>query len=602
MMKKLREYIRKITEGRELRIKLILTNICFAVIPVIILGSFSYSAFYINFKNLMYSSLNSLYSQVNGRVNDYYSKIVSISRTVFSADKFQLDLISYNESPDNNAYLALRNQLINMKNLDDSIDAVFVFTENGAHISSEPNYIPQSVIEYLENLRKENQGNGRVVFDTSVDLPELKNKYLAIQTIKGTNYKHLETLGFGVLVLERQYISNILNKSEMLEDSDTIIVNEKYNVISSQRGAQDMCAIDFSSLHDKDTFNHNGKKYITKLESIERLDWKIITMIPVSAITERTKPITISLVLIIAVVFALLCILLGIVSKNITKPIKVLTDAFSRVADGDLKCRIHFESKSELSTVEKGFNSMTHDIHSLTRKMLHTQEKLYEAELEKSRTEMDLLFSQINSHFLFNTLSVIRGLAAENQMKELGVTLKSLVQMLRYVTRKAKYVWLSDEISYLKVYMDIQNVRHNNIFVLQTDISEESSRAVILKLLLQPMVENAIMHGFVKKRTNCIISVQAYVQEGTLKVIVADNGDGIDPDKLRWIREQCNSNPELGNRAQEIKNIGIVNIQQRIKLFYGSRFGMEIESEEDKYSKFIFTLPFITDTDEDMEE
>ncbi len=583
---------KKYFEEYNLRIKLIITNICFALIPILIISVFSYVTFYKNFKNLLYDSIDMLFSQVSGRISDY-SNNISTYTNIFMEDDFQLELIEYNEKPTNELYQNLKEELQHIKTFSDSIREVYLITKDGVEVSSEERYIPSDVSEYIDKLRESNAGDGRVIYDTGFKSDSVENAYITFQTIKGVKYNHLEVLGYGVIVLDRNFLNRLLDSDGLLENSHTVVTNEEFDIITLKHKIGEEQEFDYSGITDKGVLNIDGVKYLSRIKNVDRVNWKIVTIVPASEITRKMDPIIFSILLIIFIVIALIGILLGIVSVNIVKPIQILTEAFRAVADGNLKYRIHFDRKSELTVVEKGFNTMTRDIKTLTSKMLATQERLYEAELEKNRLEIDMLFSQINSHFLFNTLSVIRGMAAENRTTEVGATLKNLVFMLRYITRKTKFVTLKEEIDYLLVYMKIQNVRHNDIFNINLHLSEEAENAVILKLLIQPIVENAIAHGFVNKRESCLLSVSAYVEDNSLCICVEDNGDGMEPERLEWVNRQLDNWEDFINHEEEIRSIGTVNIQRRIKLFYGEDYGMKVESEKDGFSRFILRLPYI---------
>lgn len=593
-LKKLVNKVKKYFEDYNLRIKLITTNICFAIIPVLIISCFSYITFYKNFKNLLYESIDMLFSQVSGRISDY-SENLSIFTDTFFENDFQLELIEYNQNPDNESYSNLKARLQKVKTFSDSIKEVYLITKSGVEISSGEGYIPGDVSRYIHNLKENNAGNGKVIIDTQFEADSVDNAYITFQTIKGVKYNHLDVLGYGTIVLDRNFLNKILGKDDLIQNSNTVVTNENYDIITYKHQKGEEPKFDCSQITDKSVITLDGVKYLTRIKNVDKINWKIITIVPVSEITRKMNPMIFSIWLIVFVIIILLCILLGIVSINIVKPIRILTDAFRAVAEGNLKCRIHFDKKNELTMVENGFNSMTKDIKTLTSKMLTTQEQLYEAELEKNRLEIDMLFSQINSHFLFNTLSVIRGMAVENRTAEVSSTLKSLVQMLRYITRKTQFVTLKDEIDYLNVYMKIQNVRYNDIFKLNINITEEAEKAVILKLLIQPIVENAIAHGFVKRRENCMISVSAYVEDEILIICAEDNGDGMDGEKLEWLNNQLSQWDDFINKEEEIRSIGTVNIQRRIKLSHGREYGMKVESQQEKFSRFILKLPYLNE-------
>jgi sensor histidine kinase YesM len=236
---------------------------------------------------------------------------------------------------------------------------------------------------------------------------------------------------------------------------------------------------------------------------------------------------------------------------------------------------------------------MVEELHVLTKRIFETQSELYEIALEKKQIELNGLQEQINSHFLFNTLNCIRGMALTNEKKQIVDMIENLVSYFRYNARKEEYVTLAEELKHLNTYLAIQKVRFDGSFNIKLSVEERFNSVSIPKFSLQPLIENAIYHGFSQKFKNAVIKIAALKRDDYLIIKVLDNGIGIDPSRLKEINTAIEIGELQPKSDTDKKSIAIVNVHKRLQLYYGKKYGLEIKSWKNIGTAVILKLPLI---------
>jgi len=218
----------------------------------------------------------------------------------------------------------------------------------------------------------------------------------------------------------------------------------------------------------------------------------------------------------------------------------------------------------------------------MTRRIITTQAKLYETEMMKQKSEISALHSQINPHFLYNTLACIKGLAHINSVKVIADLCSAISSIMRYSIKCHEKVALRDELKIMEQYLLILRTRFPGRFLVKTDIPEELMDRYIIKMSLQPLVENAVYHGFENVESGGEIHVFAREEDGNLVVTICDNGEGIPPPKLAALNDTLSKGGMLYTfeAEGEAKGIGLFNIDRRIKMIFGKDYGLNIQSSE----------------------
>ncbi len=272
----------------------------------------------------------------------------------------------------------------------------------------------------------------------------------------------------------------------------------------------------------------------------------------------------------------LIALLMGIIillslyfSHKLLQPLKHLRNATNELAAGNYSIRIPVTSKDEIGDLCTRFNFMTEQTQNLMNRVYHYQ-------LATKQAKLEALQNQINPHFLHNTLEIIRMKALINRDKEVAVMVQTLARLFRItLDLSSNIVHVKDELEHVETYLAIQNMRFDNRYRFTNLVPEEFLDCSILKLTLQPLVENAIKHGFSRTFGDEEIQVRAQADKDDLVIQVADNGVGITPDNLERIHRKLEHADEAG-RGNGHNSIGIVNISDRIRLEYGDGYGLKI--------------------------
>jgi two-component system sensor histidine kinase YesM len=280
-----------------------------------------------------------------------------------------------------------------------------------------------------------------------------------------------------------------------------------------------------------------------------------------------------------------------IISASIYIPIKKLQDLTTTITKNDLQALLSRENVDEITELGMSFNIMTGKIRELLDFKVREQENLKKAELKA-------LQAQINPHFLYNTLDTIVWMAESNQTGQVIEIVRALSSFFRIALSRGKdWIPISQEIEHVRSYLHIQKIRYRDILDYEIEVDQSILDGTILKLTLQPLVENALYHGIKNKRNGGTIQVQARkADQNRVLLVVQDDGVGCTPYKLSKIQERLN------DETQEISQedgagFGLANVNQRIKLYYGPQYGLSVASEYHQGTRVTVTIPLRENSD-----
>ena len=255
--------------------------------------------------------------------------------------------------------------------------------------------------------------------------------------------------------------------------------------------------------------------------------------------------------------------------------IKKLHKRVNIIASGNFNSR-EVQIYGEFSDVDDALNLMEDSIEQLIRENKHKEE-------EKKRHMINAIMSQVNPHFIYNTLDCVICLARKNNVPEITVLVESFIDLLQKNLRfKSNYISIKDDIENLKNYQIIQKAKYGDIFNIVFDISDDVFNALIPRMILQPIVENAIFHGIAPKGEEGTVEIKIYYldkEQGEIKIQIIDDGVGISKEKIKNIFSENKNN-----------RIGLSNVDNHLKILYGEHMGIKISSIEGKYTKVEFVV------------
>ena len=333
---------------------------------------------------------------------------------------------------------------------------------------------------------------------------------------------------------------------------------------------------------DTVTVGKGEHEKIYTISRSEKTGWTVVGCMNVAELLKGSRQAQRVYVVCAAGLIALALILSRLLARNITYPIQRLRDSMKKVQTGEFPAiDLEVSSENEIGSLTKSFNVMTHRIQELMAQNIHEQE-------QKRKSELKALQSQINPHFLYNTLDSIIWMAEGKKNEEVVLMTASLARLLRQsISNEDELVSIGQEAEYARSYLTIQKMRYKDKLEFQIDISPAIFGVKIIKLVLQPIIENAIYHGLKYKDSKGFLIVRGY-QEGEKAVLeVEDNGVGMDEETLSHIFEKHKVN-------YHSNGVGVYNVQKRLKLYYGEEYGIVYKSRKNEGTRAVITIPVET--------
>lgn len=365
----------------------------------------------------------------------------------------------------------------------------------------------------------------------------------------------------------------------LMDSNGDIIWHPKFELIASGRVKENnLVAAGYDDGSREEVFNGTRQTVVTK--TVGYTGWKLVGVIKGTGISLNMLKTRLFIVFVILLIIFIVILINSYISFRVTNPIRELEKSVKALEEGNLDADIYMGGSYEVQHLGKSVQDMKFRIKGLMQDIVSEHE-------EKRKSEFDSLQAQINPHFLYNTLDIIVWQIENEKQSEAVHTVTALARFFRLSLGKGKnIVTVRDEIDHVKNYLMIQHMRFKNKFDYEFDIAEDVLELPSLKLMLQPLVENAIYHGMEFMDGDGMITVKAWRKEDELYLSVADNGLGMTEDKVEMI---LTGKSTSGNGRGS--GIGVKNVNERIKLYFGEAYGLTIDSEPDEGTTVIIHLP-----------
>ncbi|WP_105616583.1 cache domain-containing sensor histidine kinase [Vallitalea okinawensis] len=360
------------------------------------------------------------------------------------------------------------------------------------------------------------------------------------------------------------YLENNNGSDFYIVDSQGRIVISSHFDELDQEFPYQLGFIDHYSIHQQRLEEDNA--YIYSL-ALDVADFYLVQVIEEELLFQEMLTVLILLLVLNGCFIILFLIVSNLFASNISDPIKKLSAASKEVAEGHF-IKLDNQGEDEVAILTKNFNNMTDQLENLIV-------QINEDEKAKRQLELKMLYAQINPHFLFNTLNSIRWMAETSKVFNISRMIVALSNLLKSsIITTDEFVTIEEEMNNIKNYLTIQKYRFMALFTCQINIEEELKQHEILKLILQPIVENAVIHGFEGIDYKGIINIRVWRQKDEIRIRVEDNGKGICEQNLKKILED-----DQNHEKSRFSGIGMANVDQRLKLHYGKQYGLKVESE-----------------------
>lgn len=426
--------------------------------------------------------------------------------------------------------------------------------------------------------------NRHSFFDTDDEVISLSRE---VQSYENGTFR-----GVILINLNMNKITEICNSFQEKQENFICIINDKGELVYEQQNGRERFAFDEKENRQelntalgktKEScfrLNYRGEKYLVTRTDMKTTGWTLVSMVPYKSVMAETMAISGVMILAVAITLIVTLLLLNRILTGVVKPLKKLEKYMFQVNPDNMDQRMEILTDDEIGHLSMKFNQMMDRIRNLKEQVIEEQE-------DKRKYELQALQAQINPHFLYNTLDSIIWMAETNDSNIVAMT-EALAKLFRISLNKGnEEISLERELEHVKNYLIIQSMRYADKFTYEISAEPGVERCRTIKLILQPIVENCIYHGIKKKRGTGKITIRAYRREQNLIIEVSDDGCGMPEEICRKILSD-----EIESENISGSGIGVKNVNERIQLRFGKKYGLSYSSEEGVGTTVTYVLPY----------
>ena len=592
---------------RSLIEQLITMYIMIIGIPIVIFSLYM-------FNSLLKNAKNDAIDRASYDLSTEYDSIeknVYIMRNIINSIESDNEVLGYLQGYEEQEQKRLINfrettykQLIKMQNNNPAIKEINIFTSNMQMKEIWPTfYRIDRIIDndwYIKAIKK--NGNEYWNFNNydndilTKSEPNNEGKDLVVSLNKKINHYSNNYLGIiRVTMRSRDFFPKMFEDDDLKTGQILLINTENMDIKTDESNSllrkfnfdekkfKKFIVGNLKNEKGKITYKQGKEEYIILFKESPIANNYLISVIPVNNISQEMKNSRNIVISGGVCLLIILSIIIYFATKTILKRLYEIIDAVKRVRAGDLMPSIEVYGNDEVGVLAHNFRQMMRTIDTLIKESANKERLTKEAELKALKT-------QIDAHFLYNTLENIRMMALIEENYMVSDCLSSLGNMMRYNMKwNSEFVSLKQEINHIKNYVALMNLRYDFEIILNIDIEDKFLDREILKLIVQPLVENAVKHGLSEKLRSENGTIIISIEEDNMQLYlnVKDNGNGINIEKLQELNNYINGCED------KTYGLGLKNVNDRIKLFYGNHYGVIIESQEYSCTKVTIKLPNI---------
>ncbi|KRE36785.1 sensor histidine kinase [Paenibacillus sp. Soil522] len=553
--------------------KIILALVLVILIPVF----FTSLSYYLESNSILKKNVRESIVQISKQTADSLSSIINagINTSDFFAGNpnIQRATMHLNNSPSYEEswnYKFINSLLNNTVYSNSFVKIVYVFNEDGRGWGSgafSETKLKSIRLSELEWVKEANRKDGELVWQ-GIQFDRLSgggvNTDLVVPVSRVLkNFDTLENIGLVQVHLDGSSILGTIDKLKLgetgkffvVDTAGKIMIDSDLRLINKQVEDPEL----FKNIVDHDRtefeFSMNGVPYYGVKQLLSN-GWMIVGTVPVQEITRQLDRLK-SRVLLSSAVFSILAIAIGLfISNRVVKPVNQLTSDIRRIKQGHMKVRTVVRSSDEIGLLGNQFNRMLDEIERLMHQVKDEQSQKHHAELRA-------VTHRVHPHFLYNTLSTLGWLIQSNQNERASGVLSALNRLLEAnMGKSGNIITVTEELDIIRKYLVILELRYEKKFHLELDVEPGMEGIFIPRMLLQPLVENAIFHGIVPKKTDGRILIRIRAAEGNMEILISDDGLGIGSRKLKLLND-----PETAIASSEI-GIGMRHLYDTLRLYY----------------------------------
>ncbi|MCM3790708.1 sensor histidine kinase [Domibacillus indicus] len=578
--------------------KLIVTYTLLTIVPMGFLGFIAYYQYTQSIQEEVGEYVPRLVEQVNEKIENEIRKMEYFPDLIYQSGDVMTVL---RDSAASSQSKKLRNEYIvknyltrtYLQNSSATILGAFLVSKNHVFASTTVPYknfgFNDGTLPYADALSS--LGGMQLILPNQANLSFEGSPSYFMLVKQITDFDNRKNLGTIYIAVDVSFFEEFLAELQQEKNVTMWIATKKGNIIyhteQSKIGSVDPEIGQYPILNGSFRKNQDGEKSLVSVSESRELAWVLVHSMPIKNLTEKTDLVrnaTIFVFMVVALVTTFISISFA---WKVTRPLYELGSIMKKVEKGDLLVDIPIHSNDEVGILAKSFSSMLAEIRELIQRN-------YDIELRQRTAELYALQSQINPHFMYNTLETISMAVEDEEIDEVVTMLTLLGRMLRFsLSNKDSLVSIQNEVQHIEDYLRIQQFRFEDR--LQFNIEKESSllNYYVPKFVLQPIVENAIKYGLEKRKELSlfihILEDRRYKENDEILLIVEDNGPGIDFEKLEQLNERLQSDPLAGRDS----GFGVINVNARINMIFGEQYKLEITSKEEEGTKILMRIPKI---------
>lgn len=518
--------------------------------------------------------------QVNYDIDAYIDYMENISSVMAKSGDISLYLFEEEQSEEDieeerERILTQFNTIMESR---EDIYNVAAVAENGRYIMNrgEEDLTPYIDIRKLDWYQAAMESPTGIAVSSSHVQNAIKSSYKWVITLSRVLVNNRTGAKEGLFFIDLNYsaISDLCNNNTIGNKGYIFVLDDKGNVIYHPKqqlmyGGLHTEHIEEIMACEKDslTVRDGTERKLYTLSRSQKTGWTVVGAAYTSELLKNNKQARMLYILAAAILILAVFAISSILSREITKPLRRLSESMSRVEKGEFdRANVDVTMENEIGSLGKSYNLMTERIHTLM------EENVYEQK-QKRKSELKALQAQINPHFLYNTLDSIIWMSEAGQSDEVVEMTSALAKLLRQsISNDHEQVELGQEMEYVKNYLTIQKMRYQDKLEYTVEVDPKVRHVMIVKLVLQPIVENAIYHGIKYKGSKGTLRIRAFAESEDVCIVIEDNGIGMDDTALNIIFDET-------QKIHKQNGVGVPNVQKRLKLYYGDKYGITYESK-----------------------
>lgn len=416
---------------------------------------------------------------------------------------------------------------------------------------------------------------------------------------------YYEKIGAGVFVLDIRELEKLVNISAITKHSVFAILDQNNTVVVCN---QDLTTgeiyEDLFWEHEKDAdtdengivstlHRYRGMDSIMQSAKIEENGWRVVSIVPLQDLTGDLQTLLQIGLILVALGVLVLSLWGRVIIRDISRPIDAIVTFLRRAKEDSFDQRMEPPAVDEFAIISSNINALLNRVDEMTTRAVDNQKKLYEAQLAEQNAKLLALQSQINPHFLYNTLNCLSNIGLAYNIPEVADISVAMSNIYRYSIKGDKIVTLREELQCIREYMRIMDIRFGGKFETVYAFEDEILSLYTLRMILQPIVENAVNHGMAQRNGKGRLTLRSSISEDHQLVLTVHNdGKAMRPEELRTLRQMI-LEYERTDVISSKGSIGLSNINKRIKIQFGAQYGMQIESSEGSGTQVTLKLPVL---------